>query len=124
MIYRRGEIWMVQFADVPEGGEQAFRRPAVIVSSDDINSLPLDAVIVVPCTSKRREHPRTGKVPFNLVEVRPSKTNGLSVISYFKCEQVRAIAPSRRMKEKLGYISVEDLAHIESALRLVMQLAS
>jgi mRNA-degrading endonuclease toxin of MazEF toxin-antitoxin module len=113
---------MVQFADIPAGGEQAFCRPAVIVSSDEINNLPLDAVIVVPSTSKRREHPRTGNVLFNLVEVQPSKSNGLTVVSYFKCEQVRAIAPSLRIKEKLGYISIQDLRRIEDGLRLVMEL--
>ena len=122
MIYRRGEIWTVQFTDVPEGGEQAFRRPAVIVSSEEINSLPLDTIIVVPSTSRRREHPKTGKVPFNFVEVAPSKSNGLTTISYFKCEQVRAIAPSIRMKVKLGYISSQDMQRIEDSLLLVMQL--
>ncbi len=113
---------MVQFADVPQGGEQAFRRPAVIVSSEEVNSLPLDTVIVVPSTSKRREHPKTGRIPFNFVEVEPSKTNGLTATSYFKCEQVRAIAPSVRMKLKLGYLSSQDMQHIEDSLLLVMQL--
>jgi len=124
MIFRRGEVWMVQFADPPEGGEQGYRRPAVIVSSDGINDLPLDVVIVVPSTTRRRVNPRTGKVPENLIELEPSATNGLAEVSYFMSEQVRAVSKTMRMKRKLGVMAAKDVQRVEAALRLVMDLFS
>lgn len=122
MIFRRSEIWLVQFADPPEGGEQGYMRPAVVVSSDGMNELPLDVVIVVPSTTKRRENPRTGKVPSNLVEVHPSSVNGLTEISYFMSEQVRAVSKAVRMKRRVGFMPAKDMRRLEAALCLVMGL--
>jgi mRNA-degrading endonuclease toxin of MazEF toxin-antitoxin module len=120
--YRRGDIWLVQFADPPEAVEQGFRRPAVIVSSERMNVLPLDVVTVVPCTSRRRANPKTGKVPENLVEIAPSPLNGLSEISYFTTEQIRAVSKSLRLKHRLGSMAVEDLNRVSEALCLVLEL--
>jgi mRNA interferase MazF len=122
MILHRGEIWLIQFADPPEGGEQGYRRPAVVVSSNGLNDLPLDVVIVVPATTRRRVNPKTSKIPDNLVEVKPSTTNGLTEVSYFMSEQVRAVSKSIRMKRKLGVMSVSDVKRVEAALCLVMEL--
>jgi mRNA interferase MazF len=122
VIFCRGEIWTVQFSDPPEGGEQAYRRPAVIVSSDGMNALSLDVVIVVPSTTRRRVNARTGKVPDNLVEVEPTAVNGLTQTSYFMCEQVRAVSKNLRMKRKLGVMAAKDFKLIEESLCLVMDL--
>lgn len=124
MIFRRGDIWMVQFADPPEGGEQGYRRPAVVVSSDGMNDLPLDVVIVVPSTTRRRENTRTGKVPNNLVEIKANAVNGLTEVSYFMSEQIRAVSKTLRMKHKLGMMDLKDLKRLEAALCLVMDLFS
>jgi mRNA interferase MazF len=122
MKFARSEIWLVQFADPPQGGEQGYKRPAVIVSSDGVNELPLDVVIVVPSTTRRRENPRTKKVPDNLVEVAPTASNGLSEVSYFMCEQVRAVSKTVRLKRKIGVMAEQDIKRIEKALCLVMEL--
>jgi len=122
VIFQRGEIWLVQFSDLPEGGEQGFKRPAVVVSSDGINDLPLDVVTVIPCTSRRRENNKTRKVPANLVEVSPSSINGLTEVSYFMCEQVRSVSKSVRMKRKLGAMDADDMKRLEQALCLVLHL--
>ncbi len=113
---------MVQFSDPSEGGEQGYRRPAVIVSSDGINNLSLDVVIVVPSTTKRRVNAITDKVPDNLVEVQPNSVNGLTQTSYFMCEQVRAVSKSLRMKSKLGVMAAKDFKSLEKVLCLVMDL--
>jgi mRNA interferase MazF len=122
MTYLRGDVWMVQFPDPPEGGEQGYRRPAVIVSSNGINDLPLDIVVIVPSTTTRRVNLRTGRVPDNLVEVAPSNTNGLSETSYFMCEQIRAVCKGLRMKRKLGSIAAKDLRRIEAGLCLILEM--
>ena len=53
---RRGEVWLVDFGE-PVGREQAGRRPAVVVSADQLNDSPAGVVIVVPCTTARRRLP-------------------------------------------------------------------
>jgi mRNA interferase MazF len=55
---RHGEIWLVDFGE-PIGREQAGRRPAVIVSDNEMNDGSSGLVIVVPMTTARRGIPRT-----------------------------------------------------------------
>ncbi|MDQ3421847.1 MAG: type II toxin-antitoxin system PemK/MazF family toxin, partial [Actinomycetota bacterium] len=45
----RGEIWLVDFG-TPIGHEQGYRRPAMIVSADRMNTSKAGLVIVVPLT--------------------------------------------------------------------------
>ena len=56
MTGRRGEVWLVDFGE-PVGSEQAGRRPGVVVSTDRLNDGPAGLVIVVPCTTSRRNLP-------------------------------------------------------------------
>lgn len=121
MSFVVGDIWLVQFSEPPEGGEQGFKRPAVIVSSNRINEMPIDVLIVVPSTTRRRQT-KAGKIPDNLVEVLPSDTNGLVETSYFMSEQVRAVSKSHRLKKRLGRIAQQDLLRVKRALCLVLDL--
>lgn len=53
MTPRRGEVWLVDFGD-PVGHEQGYRRPAVIVSSNDLKRGLAGLAIVVATTSTAR----------------------------------------------------------------------
>ena len=46
----RGELYWVDFG-VPMGSAAGFRRPAVVLQSDEFNATSLNTVIVVPFTS-------------------------------------------------------------------------
>ncbi|MBO4385690.1 MAG: type II toxin-antitoxin system PemK/MazF family toxin [Treponema sp.] len=46
----RGELYWVDFG-VPIGSAAGFRRPAVVLQSDEYNATALNTVIVVPLTS-------------------------------------------------------------------------
>jgi mRNA interferase MazF len=50
MVIQQGEVW---WADLPEpsGSEPGFRRPVVIVQSDEFNRSRLRTVVCVPLTS-------------------------------------------------------------------------
>ena len=58
---RRRAMWLMRAGDVvrcdfgtPGRGEPGFVRPAVVVTSDDVLEFRQHAIVVVPCTTKRR----------------------------------------------------------------------
>jgi mRNA interferase MazF len=107
---RRSEVWLVDFGE-PVGREQAGRRPAVVVSADPLNESPAGVVIVVPCTTKRRELP-------SHVELDPRRC-GLEEISYAKCEDVKSVS-ERRLVSRLGAVNDEALFAIVRALKFLL----
>ena len=113
---RRGEIWQVDL-DPVRGGESNKRRPAVIVSNDRANAtavrLGRGVVTVVPVTSN------TTKVyPF---QASLSASSGLTVDSKAQAEQVRSVAVQRLLM-RIGQCSPAELAALDDALRLHLQL--
>lgn len=111
----RGDIYQANLNPTKDS-EQAGRRPVAIVSRDGINrSSPV--VVIVPIskfTSSNTIYPS-----HHLIKA--TSDNGLSIDSIAKCEQIRAIAKSR-LSPKWGSLSVEDLAKIDTALRIVLSL--
>lgn len=99
----RGDVWLVDFGADPTDPEQAFLRPAVIVSDDRLHHPNLGMVIVVPGTSTIRN------IPLHVV-VSADSANGLDAETAFQPEQVRAVS-DRRLTERLGHI--DDLSRHE-----------
>ena len=110
MSPRRGEVWLVDFGE-PVGREQAGRRPAVVVSADQLNDSPAGVVIVVPCTTTRRRLP-------SHVELEPGDS-GLDVVSYAKCEDVKSVS-DRRLVRRLGVVAPDVEFGISRALRFLL----
>ncbi|MGI9018767.1 MAG: type II toxin-antitoxin system PemK/MazF family toxin [Euzebya sp.] len=110
----RGEVWLVDFGQHPEGPEQAFHRPAVIVSDDRLHHPNLRMVIVVPGTSTLRGLPLH-------VRVENDAENGLTQSTGFQVEQVRAISTGRLMV-RLGRLDPQDRHTIDEVLRNTLSL--
>lgn len=104
---------MVDFRE-PVGREQAYRRPAVIVSSNRLNSSRAELVIVVPLTRTRRGLP-------SHVEIEP-RDSGLNELSYAKSEDVKSISTTR-LEHRLGSAQPPTLHEIERALIHLLDLA-
>ena len=49
----RGDIWWVDFGE-PLGSEPGWRRPAVIVQSDEFNKSDMNTTVVIPITTNLR----------------------------------------------------------------------
>ena len=105
----RGDVWLVDFGVDPEDPEQAFRRPALIVSDDRLHHPNLRMVIVVPGTSTIRS------VPLHVV-VEPADEVGLDVSTAFQAEQVRAVSAAR-LVERLGRLDPVSRHAIDEILR-------
>lgn len=112
MTPRRGEIWLIDFAE-PVGREQAGTRPAVVVSTDALNEGPSGVVLVVPLTSARRGLP-------SHVEIEPG-ASGLDHPSYAKCEDMKSIS-DRQLVNRLGVAGPEPMFEIARVLRYLFEL--
>ena len=110
----RGDVWPVDFGADPEDPEQAFRRPALIVSDDRLHHPNLGMVIVVPSTSTIRS------VPLHVV-VEPDDGIGLAVATAFQVEQVRAVSVAR-LVERLGRLDPVNRHAIDEILRNALSL--
>jgi mRNA interferase MazF len=109
---RKGEVWLVDFGD-PVGREQSGRRPAVVVSADQLNESRAGVVIVVPTTTTRR-----GLASH--VEIDPD-VSGLDEVSYAKCEDVKSIS-EQRLIARLGAVHDAATFQIGRALRFLLDI--
>ena len=110
---KRGEIWRVGF-DPTVGSELKKTRPAVVISSDAVGTLPIR--LVAPFTGWKSHFEG------NLwhVKVPPTDQNGLEKASAADALQVRSV-DTARFTEKLGRMHPPRLKEIVTAVALVIE---
>jgi mRNA interferase MazF len=109
MAIQRGEVYFIDL-DPATGREQRGRRPVVVVSRDEINSLPL-VVAVVPGTGGARvktDYPQNARVAAGEANL-PDETVFLGF-------QVRAVDQQRFVAPPCGSLSPAALEKVEQAL--------
>jgi mRNA interferase MazF len=108
----RGEVWFVNL-DPTTGREQAGRRPALVVSVNELNQSAADLIVVLPITSRDKQV--RSHVPVD------EGDGGLTTRSFIKCEDIRSISV-RRLERRLGSLSTESLEAVEDRLRILLGL--
>ncbi len=109
---RRGDVWYADF-DPVTGHEQGGRRPALIVSDDDLNDGPAELVIALPITTTDRS------IIWHVAANPPEA--GLQRRSFIKCEDIRAIS-KLRLAGRLGTVSPATMRQVELILRALLEL--
>ena len=106
-IVRKGDIFYADLSPVI-GSEQGGIRPVVILQNDVGNRFSQTTIVAI-ITSRLNK----AKLPTHIVI--DSNNYGLNKKSVILVEQVRTI-DKRRIKEKLGKLSEEDLKKIDRAI--------
>lgn len=109
----RGQVYWI-WLDPVVGSEQAGRRPAIIVSTNDLVTGP--TVVVVPLTSTI---PIVMGAYMTLLRRRP---NGLARDSVALCHHVRSVSVRRLARFTGITLGADDMAAIDGALRYVLGL--
>lgn len=113
-MIQRGEVWWANLPD-PIASEPGYRRPVLVVQSNDFNRSRIATVMAVVITSNLNLAQAPGNV------LLPRKATGLSKDSVANISQVITIDKSF-LTEKVGILPAHILEHIENGLRLVLAL--
>jgi mRNA interferase MazF len=115
-ILQRGMIILVNL-EPTKGSETGKTRPCIVVTNNTYN-LRVPIIQVVPITEWSE---KKAKIITNVV-LEPTEDNGLSKKSVADCLQTRPIDHAERLVSVLGMLSQEDMAQIDTALKIVFQL--
>lgn len=115
MNYKKGEIWWADL-DEPRASEPGYRRPVVIVQSDEFNKSKIRTVIVAVITANLK----LARAPGNL---KPGKTKsiGLNKESVVNVSQIITLDKSY-LTEKVGKLSASQKQELAEGLKLVLDL--
>ncbi len=114
MVIRRGEIWWASLPE-PIASEPGYRRPVLVVQSDDFNRSRIATVIVVVITSNLKLAQAPGNV------LLPRGVTGLPKDSVANISQVITIDKGF-LTERVGTLPPYLLEQVEVGLRLVLSL--
>lgn len=111
---RRGEIWDVNWSP-GRGAEQKGTRPALVIQNDRGNASPSYPLTIVASMSRTER-----ELPLH-VRIAPTEENGLTDYTDVKCEQLMTIEKSRLIRRR-GSITSEEMARVDTALKLSLNL--
>ena len=111
---KRGEIWWASLPE-PAGSEPGYRRPVLIIQTNEFNRSAIRTIIVAAITSNRSLAVAPGNV-----ELSPRGT-GLNVTSVVNVSQVVTLDKSV-LTERIGRVQPSAMRRIENGLRLILAL--
>ena len=111
---QRGEIWWATL-QAPTGSEPGYRRPVLIIQSDDFNKSRINTVVVAMLTANLRLKAAPGNV---LLSKRSTKLPKDSVANV---SQVVTLDKSFLTKH-ISRLSPVKMKHVDDGLRLVLNL--
>ena len=115
MTIQRGDIFFVNLNPV-QGREQSGKRPVLVISSDQINQLPLVVTVIVGTKGEniQRDYPSNVRIA--------AADSGLPMETVFLCFQIRSLDSSRFPATPSGYLSSASMKQIEEAIRYCLDL--
>ncbi|MBE9059939.1 type II toxin-antitoxin system PemK/MazF family toxin [cf. Phormidesmis sp. LEGE 11477] len=115
MSIQRGQIYFVDLNPV-KGREQSGRRPVLVMSTNEINDLPLVVTVVVGTkgANMRRDYPTNVRVSV--------EESDLPLETVFLCFQVRSLDASRFPDKPVGSLTAEKMTEVEEAIRYCLGL--
>lgn len=111
---KRGEVWWADLPE-PEASEPGFRRPVVVLQSDEFNRSRISTVVAAAITSNIR----LAAAPGNVLLAKRSVNLGRE--SVVNVSQIVTLDKSS-LTERIGRVSPTKLREVEEGLRLVLAL--
>ncbi len=111
---RRGELWWAELPE-PTGSEPGYRRPILIIQSDDFNRSRIQTVIAVVLTTNLR----LAAAPGNVLVT--ADDTGLPKDSVVNVSQIITVDKSF-LTERMGQIDDRILLLVEDGIRTVLAL--
>jgi mRNA interferase MazF len=111
---RRGEIWWASLR-AAEGSGPGFRRPVLVIQSNEFNESKIATVIVIAITSNVKLADAPGNI---FLKKKESHLNRDSVINI---SQIITVDKSV-LTEHVGVLSDRIIRNIENGIRLVLKL--
>jgi len=114
MVTKRGEIWWAVLPE-PAGSGPGYKRPVLIIQSDEFNNSKINTIIAAVITSNIRLAAAPGNV---LLTPNKSKLSKKSVVNV---SQIITIDKSF-LSEKVHTLSNEIIAQVDEGLKIVLKL--
>jgi mRNA interferase MazF len=114
MVIKRGEIWWAELPE-PSGSEPGYRRPLVIIQSNEFNSSNISTVIAAVITSNIYLASAPGNI---LLSTKNSKLSKKSIVNV---SQLITVDKSF-LTDKIHTLSNKLMAKIDDGIRLVLKL--
>lgn len=111
---KRGEIWWAELPE-PTASEPGYRRPVIIIQSDEFNKSRINTVVVAAITSNLRLANAPGNVKL------PINKTGLDKESVADVSQVITI-DKQFLTERAGWLDGATLLQLDEGIKLVLDL--
>jgi len=111
---RRGEIWWASLA-TPQGSGPGYRRPILIVQSNEFNRSRIDTVIAAVITSNLNLADAPGNIRI------PARASGLKKASIINVSQIITVSKSY-LTERVGELKQAYIKQVDDGLRLVLAI--
>jgi mRNA interferase MazF len=114
VVIHRGEIWWASLPE-PFGSGPGYRRPLLVIQSNDFNESAIQTIVSVPLTSNAQLAAAPGNVAL---------TRRITGLPRDSVANVSQVFPANRtfFTQRIGALPQELLRRIEEGLRLVMRL--
>lgn len=111
---KRGDIWWASMEE-PIGSEPGYRRPVVVVSSNDFNKSKINTVICAVITSNLRLEDAPGNFKI------PKSKNGINRDSVLNISQIITL-DKEFLTEQVGQLNARQINALNEGLRLIFNV--
>ena len=109
---QRGEVWWSSLPN-PDGSAPGFRRPILVIQSNEFNHSRINTVIAAVITSNLMLAAAPGNVRI------PARSSGLKKASVVNVSQIITVDKSF-LAECVGKLNTQQLRDVEDGLRLIL----
>ena len=114
MVIRRGEIWWAELPE-PSASEPGYRRPVVVVQSDDFNRSRIRTVVAVVLTTNLRLAAAPGNVLITAGDTRLPRDSVVNVSQIVTLDKAF-------LTERIGRLSAGVMLLVDYGIRTVLDL--